>query len=341
MYLEELPPISERSNVTPEVFRSEIEPTAQPCVLRNLVGNWPVVQEAKKGPKSVSNYLKQFDNGQPMGVVIADPEVRGKLFYNSDLSGLNFKRGHVPFSPAIEQILRLIDESAPPTVFIESSPIKEHLPNFVAEHSLPLVPAETEPRIWIGNKLTVHTHADMYSNIACVVAGQRRFTLFPPEQLPNLYVGPLDFTPSGPPVSMAPIDPADFEAYPKFKQALNAAKTAVLQPGDAIYIPYNWWHCVQSLTPFNILVNYWWDVPGMEYGNPLDAMLHAALTIRRLPPSMRDVWRVAFEHYIFETEGNPVEHLPNNRHGFLGELSPEHANKIREILRSSLAKSYQ
>jgi hypothetical protein len=39
----------------------------------------------------------------------------------------------------------------------------------------------------------VQTHFDLPSNIACVVGGLRRFTLFPPEQLPNLYVGPLEF----------------------------------------------------------------------------------------------------------------------------------------------------
>ena len=35
-----------------------------------------------------------------------------------------------------------------------------------------------------------------------MVAGRRRFTLFPPEQVANLYIGPLDLTPAGQPVSL-------------------------------------------------------------------------------------------------------------------------------------------
>ena len=30
-----------------------------------------------------------------------------------------------------------------------------------------------------------------------------------------------------------------------------SAQTAELEPGDAIYIPYFWWHHVRSLTGFN------------------------------------------------------------------------------------------
>ena len=115
------------------------------------------------------------------------------------------------------------------------------------------------PRIWIGNRSLVSTHFDLSDNIACVVAGRRRFTLFPPEQLPNLYVGPLDHTMAGQPASMVELNAPDFERFPRFREALAAAVTAELEPGDAIYIPTLWWHQIEALAPFNILVNYWWE----------------------------------------------------------------------------------
>ena len=53
------------------------------------------------------------------------------------------------------------------------------------------------PRIWLGNRITTPAHVDEWNNVGCVVAGRRRFTLFPPEQITNLYIGPLDFAPTG------------------------------------------------------------------------------------------------------------------------------------------------
>src|SRR3546814_4100254 len=65
------------------------------------------------------------------------------------------------------------------------------------------------PRVWIGNATHVSTHYDVSSNLACVVAGRRRFTLFPPDQIANLYVGPLDVTMAGQPASMVDLAAPD------------------------------------------------------------------------------------------------------------------------------------
>src|SRR6185295_10671014 len=100
------------------------------------------------------------------------------------------------------------------------------------------------------NRTRIAAHHDLPDNLACVVAGRRRFTLFPPEQLNNLYVGPLDFTPAGQPISRVDIDTPDLETYPRFAEALNAARRAELGPGDAVYIPALWWHDVLSLEDF-------------------------------------------------------------------------------------------
>ncbi|MFX6149073.1 cupin-like domain-containing protein, partial [Acinetobacter baumannii] len=89
------------------------------------------------------------------------------------------------------------------------------------------------------------------------------FTLFPPDQFGNLYLGPLDNTPAGRAVSMVDFAEPDFAAHPRFREALAHAQVAELEPGDAIFIPSMWYHHVEGRSAFNVLINYWWrETPG-------------------------------------------------------------------------------
>ena len=63
-----------------------------------------------------------------------------------------------------------------------------------------------QTNLWMGSKTNVAAHFDSSDNIACVIHGKRRFTLFPPDQIKNLYIGPLDRTPAGQSISLV-----DFE----------------------------------------------------------------------------------------------------------------------------------
>ena len=123
---------------------------------------------------------------------------------------------------------------------------------------MPLAPRSADPRLWIGNAAKVATHNDPVDNIAIVAAGRRRFTLFPPYAEADLYMGPVKPTPAGTPVSMVHVTAPDFDRYPRFARALARAEEAELSPGDGIYIPRDWFHHVEALETFNVLVNYWW-----------------------------------------------------------------------------------
>ena len=164
--------------------------------------------------------------------------------------------------------------STAPAVAAQSALIRDCVPNFAAENRLSFLGDEILPRIWLGNRITTPAHVDEWNNIGCVVAGRRRFTLFPPEQIANLYIGPIDFAPTGAPMSLVSLQSPDFARYPKFRDALAAGETAELGPGDAIYIPPLWWHHVESLESFNVLVNYWWHAMPAKARPPI-------------PPSMR------------------------------------------------------
>lgn len=335
----DLPVLPEREGVTADIFREEIQAAGEPVILRQVAAHWPAVAAGRSGTQSMAAYLSRFDNGRPAETIFAPPEVGGRFFYSDDLQGLNFSRRPERVSRSLEQLSALEAETTPPSICIQSVPVEDHLPGFARANALPLPPDGTSPRIWIGNRLTVQTHFDLSENIAIVVAGRRRFTVFPPHQLANLYVGPFELTLAGPPVSLVRPEAFDPKVHPKYTEALRHARSAELGPGDAIYIPYCWWHHVQSLTPFNLLVNYWWTQSRPDLGSPFDAMLHALVALRDLPPRERAVWRGMFDHYIFGANGDPVAHLPANVRGALGPHTPDMRQKLKFTLLSSLARA--
>jgi hypothetical protein len=332
----EFPQILVRRGVDLKTFRDEIIHAAKPVVLADLVEDWPVVRAARESSRAFVDYVRRFDRGTPIIVVDLPREADGRLFYRDDLSGFNFTRNPGTIGATLERLLALADNPDTETVFIESMPVDDFLPEFGVTHVNPLLDATTRPRIWLGNRVKVQTHYDLQYNIACCIAGRRRFTLFPPDQVSNLYPGPIEFTPSGTPVSMVPFTAPDFVKFPRFQEALRHAVQAELAPGDAIYIPYGWWHHVESLTPVNGLVNYWWnDAPrlGPAYG----VLLHAALSLRDLPPDQRAVWRAMFEHFVFTDPEEALAHLTPQQRGLLGPPEPKRIAEVRNILAQSFA----
>ena len=147
------------------------------------------------------------------------------------MTGINFIRNRLPLSALIEQVLRYAQFPNPPAVAAQSALIRDCLPGFAEENRLALVADNVLPRIWLGNRITTPTHLDEWNNVGCVVAGRRRFTLFPPEQIENLYIGPLDFGHTGAPMSIVSLRNPDFDRFPKFHAALGAAVTAELATG--------------------------------------------------------------------------------------------------------------
>lgn len=334
-----LPTVKEWVDVDLGTFRDEIVPQNRPAVLKGLIKDWPAVHAGLKSARALCDYIVNFDGGRPVQTLVGDPAIRGRFFYSHDLSGVNFERKTERLAATLERLLAHIDDASPPAIFIQSASVPDYLPRFAGENAIDLADPSAIPRIWVGNSVTVTTHYDISENIACVVGGHRRFTFFPPDQIRNLYVGPIHFTLAGQPVSMVSLEEPDFERFPRFEQALAAAQTAELEPGDAVYIPYFWWHHVKSLESFNVLINYWWDPAQAALGSPYDCLLHGFLTLRHLPANQRAAWRAVFDHYVFQTGADPVAHLPPERRGALGAMTPELAAHIRAALLKRLNRS--
>ena len=73
-------------------------------------------------------------------------------------------------------------------------------------------------------------------------------------------------------------------------------------------------------------------------GNPYDALLHSLYAIKTLPAEQRAVWRLVFDHYVFAVDADPVEHLPEDARGWLGEPTEEQLGRMRATLRQILQR---
>lgn len=312
----------------------------EPVVLRGLVSDWPAVAAGRASAGALLEYLRRFDSGTPVDAIMTPPEFAGRIFYRDGLEGFNFVRNRLPLTAVAEQALRYAGHAHAPAVAVQSALIRDCLPGFAEANPLPAAAASAQPRIWLGNAVTTPTHFDEWFNIGCVVSGRRRFTLFPPEQIANLYVGPLDYAPTGTPMSLVPLHAPDLERFPRFRAALAAARGAELSPGDALFIPPLWWHNVESLDPINVLVNYWWHASGAALGSDsgADSLRHAILSIRQLPAPARAAWRAVFDYYVFGDQGQVTDHIPPHRHGLLGALTPAETTRLREEIAQRLKK---
>lgn len=310
-----------------QVLRELVEP-GRPVILRGLVASWPAVRAGQRSPKELRDYIGKFDTNEQLDVFFGDPKIAGKYYYADDLKGFNFEKKRMRLGAALDAMLANLERVGAPTVYAGSLPVEDNLPGFTAENAMAILPAGVGARIWLGHASNVSCHYDAFNNIACVIAGRRRFTLYAPELISSLYIGPIDNTMAGQPVSLAASQPPDDAKYPLFAKVRDKALVAELLPGDALYLPKLWWHQVEGLAPFNGLVNYWWDASSSGPDQPYAAMLLAMATMAERPLAERQAWRAYFDHYVFRTQGHPLAHLPPEQHGILGPLK-ENYGKLR------------
>jgi hypothetical protein len=316
-------------------FDTNVVQAGQPILMPALVRHWPAVQASLQSPSALSDYLKSLYNGAYIDTMFAAPEQQGRHFYDAQMRGFNFERRQAPLPALLDKMIEIADDQDAMAIYAGSVPASQFVPGFALQNPNPLLPTDVEPRLWIGNRSRVAAHFDAELNIACAISGTRRFILFPPEQIANLYIGPLDFNIAGPPASLVDFAKPDFERFPKFRDALDAALIFDLEPGDALFIPPLWWHHVEATGPFNLLVNYWWASTQTPPLIPVLAL--AMLSIRERPLSERQAWRAYFDHYVFGHDApSAADHIPAHARGVLGEPSEGRTQAILGFVANSL-----
>lgn len=308
-----------------------------PFVVRGLVADWPLVAAGQQSAQAARDYLVQHDRARAFSVSVGMTGGDGRLFYD-DAMGMNFRMMKAALPEIFAKMAQGEDDPNAPTLYLGSVDVHDYFDGLHAANHVDLGTRDTIASIWIGTRTRIAAHNDVPHNLACVAVGRRRFTLFPREQFRNLYLGPLDNTPAGRAISMVDFVAPDFDRFPRFREALDAAQVADLAPGDALYIPAMWWHHVEGLDPFNILVNYWWRETPRWLGHPQDALNHALMAIRDLPDDEKAHWRDLFDHYVFDGGDNVTAHIPEKGRSVLAPLTPESAGRLRAYLLRQLSR---
>jgi mannose-6-phosphate isomerase-like protein (cupin superfamily) len=129
--------------------------------------------------------------------------------------------------------------------------------------------------LWMGNSdktMVTPLHHDFNDNLYVVAEGRKHFTLFPPEQAPNLYPrGQLQgVEPNGiiryaslsgmPHICQVDIQAPDRARFPLYAVAEPTRMEVDVQVGEMLFLPAGWFHQVSS-SGRHIAVSFFADVP--------------------------------------------------------------------------------
>ena len=308
----------------------------RPVLFKGAAAEWPLVQAGLSSAEEAAAMLTAGWAGQPVVVYRGSPEMRGRFAYTPGVDGFNFAASREPLDAVLQEILALQSNPSAPAIYVGSTDLGIYFPGLGAAIDLDLAaihPMLAEhpglASVWIGNRTTATCHYDDTANIAVCAVGRRRFTLFPPQQAPNLYPGPLEPTPGGQVVSMVDFASPDIQRFPRFADAIAVAQVAEMEAGDVLAYPAMWWHQVEALADFNVLVNFWWNsVPGY-IDTPQTTLLHALLSLRDRPQTEKEAWRALFDFYVFGDADEPRRHLPEAARGPLAPIDDTLARRLR------------
>lgn len=332
-----LPSVPELVVADAAALDAALQTADQPFVVRGLVADWPLVQAGRRSAQDARRYILDHRRDVPFTVSVGASGSDGRLFYDTAM-GMNF----ATFQSQLDEVFAHIDGAeragdARP-IYLASIDMQGFFNGLHEANHVDLGDRAPLASIWMGTRTRIAAHNDVPDNLACVAVGRRRFTLFPRAQFRNLYLGPIDNTPAGRAVSMVDFHAPDFAAHPAFHEALATAQVAELEAGDALYIPALWWHHVEGLAAFNVLVNYWWRTTPRWLGQPQDALNHAILAVRDLPEDQKRHWRDMFDHYVFENGAATTAHIPDGARSILGTLTAESAGRLRAFLLRALSR---
>jgi len=213
-----------------------------PHLLKDCISSWPAMEEGPcrwntdrlvrlAGPRTVPVELgaKYTDHSWTQKLMTIDD------FVEKHMRNCDGPVGYLAQHQLLEQVPALMDD-------IE-------IPDYCYTGDQ----EDVDVNVWIGPRGTVSPpHTDPKHNILCQVAGTKFVALFLPSESPNLYPSTMPMMEN---TSTVDLDVPDLDKFPKLKELKGFS--AVIGPGDSLYIPKGVWHYVRSLEE-SFSVSFWW-----------------------------------------------------------------------------------
>ena len=241
----------------------------RPVVVTGAIDDWPALR------RWTPSYLREVHGDRPIDVRLSRLDAPQR--HDGD-PRRTFRRTRMSLGECID---RLLDpEVAGERAYLQYCCLPAELPRLAADVRVPAYctsPLLSEGAVWLSGAGTINPlHYDFTSALMAGVVGEKRYVLFPFRD--GRWLGTRA---SRLLWRTASLDPSTATAG---ALAHTTPYEHVLRPGELLFIPYRWWHYMET-SVFSASVSWWWE-PGpitrlvdglrMRATAPLKAVLRRA-----------------------------------------------------------------
>lgn len=232
---------------SPLLFKLRYRWGRRPVLVKGAASTWPAMDKWKN-----FDYLREVTKEKTVAVKY---NAKGIFDYNASATTGKVDCLSLSFEDAVNKI------SKPgSTYYIAQANIDLDFPELLADIGKPAFVGSLDrvlrTNLWFGGAACKSPlHFDRTHNFLVQVLGTKRISLFPPESGEFLYPALEENLPHCSHVNA--FEP-DITNFPLYQQAIPFKLTAIIKPGDVLYVPPRWWHCVETLETA-ISLNYWFS----------------------------------------------------------------------------------
>src|ERR1700680_1906955 len=125
---------------------------SKPLIVQGLIEHWPALAAGRNSPSTLNNYLKSMDRGIPAPVMEAPASTHGRFGYNADVREFTFSTHQRGIGETLDRIERQGDRPNAPIIAIQMLPLASHLPDFVQQNPISVLP-QVAPLLWLGGRV--------------------------------------------------------------------------------------------------------------------------------------------------------------------------------------------